>query len=40
MESVRREPVPVLRRLVYRYTGFHLPEVSGICARGSWIRSG
>lgn len=28
MESVRREPVPVLRGLVYGYTGFPLPDVA------------
>jgi AraC-like DNA-binding protein len=26
MESVRREPVPALRRFVHRYHGFHLPD--------------
>ena len=28
MESVRREPVPVLRRLVHHYHGFQLPDAA------------
>jgi AraC-like DNA-binding protein len=28
MESVRREPVPVLQRLVHHYHGFHLPDAA------------
>lgn len=28
MESVRREPVPALQRLVHRYHGFHIPDAA------------
>ncbi|MEY9927939.1 hypothetical protein ABH926_002573 [Catenulispora sp. GP43] len=28
MESVRREPVPVLRGLVHHYHGLHFPDVA------------